>query len=469
MISFLFQLFILKIFGITEHLDIYFASSTINMIVIGVATSALNYSTTPIFIKYFKKKKLKTFKNLANSLLSLLFIVFVVLAILQATFATQITSTIFPGFVNEQNKLISEMFSIQAFISVVSILIGVLNAINYTFNNLYRTVIIPILVSMLQIVFVYLTYEQLGIFSLVYALALFQIFLFFGLSVSFIKYYRFKIKIDKNLKDAWKKMYPLIISSSFSKSDILIDRYFASTLIAGSISILYYGQLFINILTTFVNKGISLVSLRKFSSINDDEEKFNEYFLSLYQIMLVVSMFFVVQVIVSSDIILNYLLEGDNFSIEKLKILYLVILSFLGVFLGGILSSVLVNAFYSKGLTLIVSKMSMVLHGIGIVVKIIAYHIYGFYALAIVMSIKSVIGSILLVWFYNTHIYKINYSKFLLFFSKVFLVAILTTLFSLYLKSLEVNIFVLIAFISMVFILFYYSFLKNKYNAMRLK
>jgi putative peptidoglycan lipid II flippase len=437
------------------------------MIIVGVATSALNYSTTPIFVKYFNNKKLKTFQNLANSLLSLLFVIFLVLAILQSFFSVQITSLIFPGFIGDDNRLIAEMFAIQAFVSIVSILIGVLNAINYTFNNLYRTIIIPIVGSVLQIGFVYFTYESLGIFSLVYALGLFQVFVFFGLSASFVKYYRFKIKIDENLQDAWKKMYPLILSSSFSKSDILIDRYFASSLIAGSISILHYGQLFISIITTFVNQGILLVSLRNFSSINDDKEKFNNYFLNLYQIMLIISMFFVIQVILSSDIVLIYLLEGDNFSAKKLEILYIMILSFLGVFLGGILSSVLVNAFYAKGLTSLVSKMSIILHAIGIGVKIIAFKLYGFYALAIVMSIKSILGSILLVWFYNINIYKINYREFLVFFLKVLIVSLFLLIISLYLKNIGINIIVLIILSSVSYMTIYYKFLKNKYQIMR--
>ena len=135
-------------------------------------------------------------------------------------------------------------------------------------------------------------------------------------------------------------------------------------------------------------------------------EKFNDYFLNLYQIMLVISMFFIIQVVLASDTILYYALGSESFSSEKIEILYIVIISFLGMFLGGILSSVLVNAFYSKGLTSLVSKMSIILHALGIVVKIVAFKLYGFYALAIVMSIKSIIGSILLVWLYNIYIYK---------------------------------------------------------------
>lgn len=439
------------------------------MIVVGVATSALNYAMTPIFVKYYKNKKLKIFQNLSNSLLNIVFIIFFLLAVLQYLFSIEITSFIFPGYINEENILISQMFAIQAFISILSILIGILNAINYTFNNLYRTILIPIIASLFQIVFVYFTYSELGIFSLVYALALNQLIIFIALSGSFVKYFRFTIKINYQLKDAFTKMYPLILSSFFSKSDVLIDRYFASALLAGSISMLHYGQLFISTLTSIVNKGISLVSLRKFSTIENNKEKFNNYFLDLYQIMLVISMFFVLGVIISSDYIFDILLAGDDFSQIKLNTLYLVTISFIGIFIGGILSSVMVNAFYAKGLTSIVSNMSIILHTIGIIVKIIAFKFYGFYALPIVMSIKSIIGSGLLIFLYNRHIFKIKYYDFLSFFLKVLLISSTLLISSLWFKSQGFNELIIIIINSFIYVVVFSRFLKNKFYSMRLK
>lgn len=468
-ISFLFQFFILRIFNISENLDIYIASNTINLIIVGVATGVLNYGLTPIFVKYYKKRKLKAFKNIANSLFNILFIIFLILAIFQYTFSVEITSFLFPGYTGESNILIAQLFAIQAFISILSISIGILNAINYTFNNLYRTIVIPIVASMFQIVFVYFSYELLGIISLVYALALNQLILFIGLSGSVIKHYQFSIKINDELKDSFRKMYPLILSSTFSKSDILVDRYFASALVAGSISILHYGQLFISTLTSLVNKGISLVSLRKFSLIENDKDKFNNYFLDLYQIMLVISMFFVLGVIISSDIVLSFILSKEGGFEEKIDTLYLVTISFIGIFIGGILSSVLVNAFYAKGLTVIVSKMSIILHTVGVVVKIIAFKLFGFYALPVVVSVKSIVGSVILIVLYNRTIYNIEYSKFLGFFIKNLLFTFLLLLASLWLKYKGFNIVAIVLFSSFIYISSYYRFFKNKFNLMRLK
>lgn len=451
----------MQIFGITENLDIYIASNTINLIIIGVSTGALNYAITPIFLKYYKNRRLKTFQNLANSLVNILLIIFVFLAVIQSYFSQEITSIIFPGYIDKQNVLLSEMFAMQAFISIFSILIGVLNAINYTFNKLYRTVLVPIVSSSLQILFVYFTYKDLGIFSLVYALGLNQLIIFIILGSFYFKFYQFKIKSNKVLKKSLSKMYPLIISSTFSKSDVLVDRYFASMLMAGSISILYYGQLIIGVITTIVNNGISLVSLRKFSSIENNAQEFNEYFINLYRIMLIVTMFFVIQIVISSDYLLSEFLSGDKFSPKKLNILYIIILSFLGVFVGGILTSVLVNAFYAKGETVLISRMSIKLHIIGIVFKIIFYKLYGFYALAVVMSVKSLVNSVLLVYLYNIKIYRIKFRSFLYLFINVVAFSTLIIVTSLYFKYLDINIFLIMLFSSLTYILYYFNYIKK--------
>jgi putative peptidoglycan lipid II flippase len=463
LIAFILQFFIIKFFGISESLDIYIASNTINLIIVGIATGSLNYAITPIFIKYYKNKQFKAFRNLANSLLNIIFIIFFILAIVQYLFSSQITSTIFPVYINEENILLSELFSIQAFISILTILTGVLNAINYALNNLYRTIVIPIITSVFQIVFIYFSYEDLGIFSLVYALAINQLLLLISLGAPYIKHYQFSVKKSRVLKNVYSKTYPLIISSFFAKSDVLVDRYFASTLITGSISTLYYGQLLIDSLVTIINKGVSLVSLRNFSIIESEKKTFNDYFLNLYEVALVIAMFFAIHIIVSTDFILEYILsEAYSTSSEEISRIYMVTISLIGFFIGGLVSSVLVNAFYAKGFTALISKMTIILQTIGIVFKIIFFKLYGFYALPIIMSLKSIIGTGILIVLYNKNIYRISYRVFLIFFIKVLLFTCTIVIAALYLKSLEVSIFVIMLLSSIVYVAYFFKFIKEK-------
>ena len=155
-------------------MDIYLSSNTINYILVGVASGAINYALTPELIKLRVLCRYKQLVTLINSIVNIIFIFFLIFAMIQFYFSNNIATILFPGFSDDDNILLGELLAIQAFISIVSVLIGVLNSINYTFNNIYRTILSPIVAGLLQIIFVYYTFEQYGIYSLVYALALNQ-------------------------------------------------------------------------------------------------------------------------------------------------------------------------------------------------------------------------------------------------------------------------------------------------------
>ena len=413
-ISFAFQLFILKVFGLSSDLDIYLASTTINVVFVGVASGVINYALTPVFIKLNDRSRDKQRAELASSVLNITVLVFSLMAALQVLFADIIVSTLFPGFVGIEKSLLSSLFSIQSIISVITVAIGVLNAINYAQNRLYRTILVPILAVLVQFVFVYFTYQGYGIYSVVWALGLGQIFIFIFLSCGALYRYRPTIVVNRRLRYVSSRMIPLILSSTFSKSDIFVNRHFASLLDVGSITILHYGLLSITSLSTIVDKGVGIISLRKFSLItNSDREKFTEYFKKIYSIMIYLVMTISAFIVIFVGYFLEFLFLGDKFNGEQIDKLSIVVISFIGVFIGGVLSSVLVNAFYSKGLTSIVSKMSVAIQSLSIIAKISLFNAYGFYVLPIVTSAHYLLASFCLVILYDKYIFRLDYLYFL--------------------------------------------------------
>jgi putative peptidoglycan lipid II flippase len=436
-ITFLFQIFILNIFGISSDVDIYLSSNTINYILVGVASGAINYALTPELIKLRVLCRYKQLVTLINSIVNIIFIFFLIFAMIQFYFSNNIATILFPGFSDDDNILLGELLAIQAFISIVSVLIGVLNSINYTFNNIYRTILSPIVAGLLQIIFVYYTFEQYGIYSLVYALALNQLFIFATLGYGYFSYYKVKIIFNRKLTHVYNKIAPLFVSATFSKSDILVNRYFASMLDAGSIVLLHYGLLFISTISTVVDKGVSIVTLRKFSLIDSHNiEEFNLYFKNTYKIMLYVTMIMTAFIVVFSDIVLEFIFSDNKFNKDQVETLYYVVISFLGVFVGGVLSSVLVNAFYSKGLTAIVSKMSIAVQAVAIPVKILFFHMYGFFALVLVTSFHYLVTFILLIILYDKYIHQISYIEFGRVFVFSFILGLITIYGLIYMKEL---------------------------------
>ena len=455
-VSFFFQIFIANIFGIGVDLDIFFASSTINLIILAIASSSVNSAITPILIKHYKNKDYKTLRELANSFFNILFITFLFLAFIQYTFAEQILKVILPGFGGEKLLKTIYFFRIQAFLSIITISTALFVALYYTLKKFYRTVLIPVIGQIMQIIFVYLFHKQYGIYSLVYGLVLSQIISFVLLSMPFIKYYRLKIVFNKYLKESVQKIYPLIISSGFSKSNIVVDRFFASSLSSGSITLLQYGQRIIQMISVFINKGISIVSLRKFSLKQDDDKSFQQQFFTLYKVMLFVIIPVVFLIIFFLRDALQIIVLSNKISSNDVNNIYLVILAFIGFLIGGTLNAPITNAFYAKGFTKIISKASVSIQIFGIILKITLFFIIGFWGLPIAFSINSLLTVFVLLILYNRNIYKIDALKMGLYFLRILVVSAIAIIIPLFINILLNQTIISACLNSAIFIILYF-------------
>ena len=411
-LALIFQLGIAKLFGISKSADIYFASNSLNFLLVGVASSALNFGLTPEFIKLKETGDYKRLIQLSSSVLSLVCIFFFFAALLQAFYSNGIVRLLFPGFIDNDIVLAAKLLSMQAFISIVSVAIGVLNAVNYTFDRMYVTVVSPIIGGVIQLIFVVCTFEQFGIFSLVYSLALHQIIIFTMLGLKYFSHYTLSIVFDDNLRVVTRRMVPLTIASLFSKLDILVNRYFGSMLMAGTISMLHYTLLYVTTFSTIVEKGIAIVSLRKFSVlVLGNIEDFDSYFAKLFHRMVYVVSCFTIVLLLAAPIILDYAASGDYISMQQKLDFFTIIVCYLGVFVGGVLTTVIVNAFYAQGLTVVVSKISIVLQSIFFPVKIVAYYKFGILALPLTMSLQYLVALFCLTLLYHRTISIVNFSS----------------------------------------------------------
>ena len=463
-ISLLYQIFILNIFGTSRVLDIYFASNTINFIIVAASISVMNFAITPILIKYYKKNEKKKLEELFSSLFNILFMCFFLFGLFQYFFAPYILQLILPGFSIADLEIAIQLFRLQAFLSVINILSALLLAMHYTFNFLYRTIIFPLIAQVVQLLFVWIFYKQFGVFALMYGLIISQFITFVLFTFPFIKLYKFKIIFNSELKDASRKIFPLIISSSFSRSNILVDRFFASTLSAGSITLLQYGEKIIQIINEFINKGISLVSLRKFSLEHDNEKEFQRLFLKLYKTIIFIIVPTIFLIIFYLRDALNLVVLSKNLSSSDVDNIYLVSIAFMGIFIGGSLSSTITNAFFAKGLTKLIAKMNIILQILGIGLKIGLFYLIGFWGLPIAFSITSITRSFVLLILYTFYIY--NYDKKLLFkyFIKLLFISFLAIFVSKYLIDSSIDLWMVRLFLGPLLFFVIFALLALKFE-----
>lgn len=452
-------MFIANIFGMGISLDVFFASSSINLIIFAIATSSINSAITPILIRHFRDGNYKTLKELCNSFFNSIIILFLFLALIQFIFAKPIVGVLFPGFEGEKFLLTVTFFKAQAFISIFTISTTLFIAIDYTLKRYFRTIIIPISTKIIQFLCVYLLYKSIGLYSLLLALAISQALTLLLMALPYIKYYRFEIKINSTFKDTVKKIYPLMISSGFSKTNMLVDRFFASTLTAGSITLLHYGETIIKNISNLVNKGISIVTLRNLSLKQDNVISFHNQFIFIYKIMLYITLPTVAIIILYMNDVLSLILISNKLTSNDIHKLYLVVISLIGLFIGGSLSAPITNAFYAKGLTSLISKLNVIFQSFGIVMKILMFLLIGFWGLPLAFSINSLLGTIILLIYYHKKICNIQFGVFISYLLKMITINIIPFLTVYFLKGTISNLFAVNIFLEICLFMIIFSIL----------
>lgn len=416
-------MFVLNIFGVGEGLDIYYASNTINTIVLAVATGSINNALTPLLIKHFKENNLNSLKEVSISFFNFLLLTFFVLAVLQCLLARPILGLILPGFDKTKIETAVFFFRIQAFLSIITILTAVLRSLYYTYKKFYTTLLYPILGEIVQVLFVFLFYKKIGIYSLLYGLVINHGITFILFSIPFASFYRPRVVFNNEFKHVLKKIYPLLLSSSLSKSNILVDRFFASLLSSGSITILHYGDRFIKMILGFINKGISLVSLRKLSLEYDNDEKFRHLFYRINKgvVFIIIPVTFIIIFFFKEA--LHLMVVSNRLKLVDVNKIYFVVVALIGVFIGGSINDPITNAFFAKGLTSLISKTSIGIQLFGIPFKILFFYLFGFWGLPVAFSINSVISIIILYVMYYKYIGKYSIKHILLYLMKIIAVS----------------------------------------------
>ncbi len=431
---------IANIFGIGSDLDVFFASNTLNVVLVGVSLSAINFALTPLLVKHYKASEFRKLRELSNSVFNSFLVIFLLISVLQLLLAKTLVGWLLPGFSGEQKVLTVFFFKFQAFLSVIVVLTGVLTALHYTLKRYYRTILVPALSQLVYLGFVFWGHSQLGLYSLVYGLAISQVFTFVLLGISFLRHYRPKILFNQEFGDAVRKIYPLMLAGAFGRSNLIIDRFFASALEGGSITILQYGNKIIEMISGFLNRGVSIVTLRSFSMMEHDNARLkNESFIAYKAILFFVILFLVGIIFFLRDFLGMVALTKQFTSKDVLEI-YLVALSLLGVLIGGSLSGVVVNVFYSKGLTSIVSKVDAVAQVFGIGLKIAMFYVIGFWGLPLAFSIQSLGMTLILLLLLHKNVYSVEFMALIKYAAKLMLLGLLAVtlpklLFVLYLES----------------------------------
>ena len=352
-----------------------------------------------------KKKKSENFVNSIFNLLILgLFFLVLIIEILMPLFIFLIA----PGFEGDSEKmelvitLTRITFPFLLFISLASFFSAILNS----HNKFAIASAAPIILNIFLIgvlCFGQVLNDQL-VYYLSYAVTLSGvlqcIFLYFFIKKYFLPKFRFNIKIDKNIKNFFKKLLPSIFSSGVTQINILVGTIIASFQ-ASAVSYLYYADRVYQINLAIAGIAIGTVILPKLSKYvqNNKKEKINLIQNKALELSLFLSIPAAIALLIASEEIISSLFGYGSFDEKSIKNSANALFYFAIGLPAFALIKIFSSFFFARHNTKIPFYISLVSVLLNIIISIAFFKEIGFLIIPIATSISSWVNALFLFIF----------------------------------------------------------------------
>ena len=409
--------------GASSFADVFFVAFRIpNTFRRLFAEGTFNAAFVPSYTSELVKGKSRSNK-FANEIFNLLFLGLLLLVLVIEIFMPAFVSLIAPGFKedNEKIKLAVDLtritFPFVMFVSLSSFFAAILNSHNKFAAASAAPIILNLILIGILIFGKYLNDEIIYYLSYGVSMAGFLQLVFL---YKFVKQYyfvklNFKIRINKNVKDFFKKFLPSIFSSGVTQINILVGTIIASYQ-ASAVSYLYYADRIYQINLAIAGIAIGVVILPQLSKHVLSKKK--NKILLIQNKALELSMFLSlpasVALLIASEEIVSALFGYGSFD-EKAIINSAKALYYFGLGLPAFaLIKVFSTFFFANNDTKTPFYISFVSVILNIIISVSFFKSVGFIIIPIATSISS--------WFNSIFLFIYLKKRDLFMFNKVFFV-----------------------------------------------
>ncbi len=435
-LGFVREVVISSIYGLGKTTDAFFLAYTIpNLIRQLLGEGALHNSFIPIYedVKVLKdKKKKKEFLDVVFTFLlfSLLF-----LSVLGIFISPLLIRCFAPGFsqnpyiYGEAVKILRILFPYMLFISLTAFYGAILNSC----GEFFFPALTPMWLNLSMIVFAIFFWKIIGIYALAIGVVIGGIFQFLSLFY-FIRKIGISFSLNFNFKNRYFKKVVSLVGKSVlavivTQLNIVIDRIFASFLVVGSISALYYANRLMQFPIGVFGVALSSVffpHISKTESVKNWKE-FKEYTsLGIKSIGIALLPFSFYLILFSKNVV-NLVYRHGVFTAYNAHMTSLALKYYsIGIFFFSV-NNLLNRVFYSTkdGKTPVIVNALSVLLNIGLNFLLVSFMSYR--GLALATSISAIFNFLLLFYLLLKKGYIEKLGDYIIFFSKVSGVCVIIT------------------------------------------
>lgn len=318
------QILVAKYFGVGAEIDTFVVAAMVPEFIFGVSNAVFLTSFMILFAEYQRAHGIEAGKKYLQRMFTVVVLSAIIVAAAVAIFAPWIAQVVAPGFLEEQlasTILLIQVLSIAALFFVIS---SFTTAILYHENKFISAKLLRVIISVGVIITVVMFGKKIGITSLAVGTAL-------GVAVAVIiqylalnkKGYSFSFLFweKDEVKEVLVFSSPLVITSLFFYASKAIMNMIASTTGTGSIAILNYGFLLVNVPVLFFSESLGTVLFPRFTkdAANNGGDNVRESLLKAIHVLLFMMLPVMIVFMIFNKEIVYYLFERGAFTADATK------------------------------------------------------------------------------------------------------------------------------------------------------
>ncbi|TCO73148.1 murein biosynthesis integral membrane protein MurJ [Marinisporobacter balticus] len=411
--------------GANMESDAYIMALNSTSIVFVSFGTAIIVATIPIIVRILNKQTQKEAFSFVNNLLNILICMAVIFTVLGEVFSKQIIGALASGFDDYKFQLTVSLTRIMFPIIICICITYVFVSLLQSMERFKITSIISLPANIIMIAFLCFFSQKYGVKGLAVVTLIGWVLQFLTMGPSLYKEgYRYRLYInfhDEYIKEFFSMIVSIMIVTSISQMNILLDEKQASFLGNGKISFLHYANILYQAITTTTVLGINTVMFPKFAekAVNLKPKQYAAFITSIIKLMIFILLPMTAGIVMLRNPIIGLVFERGQFSHHATNITGLIFACYaLGMMSFGVLD-VINKALYARN-----DKKTPVLYGIIIIGlnMLLNWLLVGKFdvaGLAIGTATASTIGAALLLIAFKRKMGYLDMKKLLYTFSKV--------------------------------------------------
>lgn len=202
-------------------------------------------------------------------------------------------------------------------------------------------------------------------------------------------------------REAWRRVYPLLLGTSLYKTDQLVDRFLASMAPAGGISLLYLAQQLYGAGHQVLNTAIAapMVPELAMQAKQRDWKGFRRLSEHRLQVMVIVTGVCLIGVAATGMPVLSALFGHGRFDVSEINRLWWLLLALGGTWIGGAAGQILATSFYARGDTRTPTRIGVITFPAAVAFKVVGFYLLGVVGIALGTSLYFLVIAVTFYWF----------------------------------------------------------------------